>query len=88
MSRLKRSIQTARISAHAHCTDRRGSFKRKRIFYAERGIVACPHILAGQASKKKGSMIVARPFAKNPEFPYAENCSVRRNRQERITGFE
>jgi hypothetical protein len=53
MSRLKMSIQTARISAHAHCTDRRGSFKRKRIFYAERGIVAWPHILAGQASKKK-----------------------------------
>ncbi|WP_153041049.1 hypothetical protein [Paraburkholderia monticola] len=64
MSRLKRLIQTAGFSADAHCADMRGTFKQKRIFHAERGLVVLPQHLVGQAFWQKGSIILARPFAK------------------------
>jgi hypothetical protein len=64
MSRLKRSIQTARISARTHCTDTCGPFKQKSNFRERGDAVAPPPALDGQALRQKGSIIFERSFAK------------------------
>ncbi|MFM0034155.1 hypothetical protein [Paraburkholderia strydomiana] len=64
MSRLKRPIQTARISARTHCADTCGPFKQKSNFREWDDAVAYSHALDGQALRQKGSIIFERPFEK------------------------
>jgi hypothetical protein len=64
MSRLKRLIQTARISLYTHCADTCRSFKQKTEFLIGDDLLDLPHILTGKALRQNGSIIIERSFAK------------------------